>query len=362
VRGDEIERAAAVDDEVEEVRDPPGRGRRWPADEQALVHVLDRAGRGLVEAEVLLLRARPEDLEVRLVPDLEAPPRDLVDAVAVDEVPGEAGVELRPAIPVVRRRDDPAVLEDRLVGLAGEVARHERDLDHGVEARLEQPVVDALELREVVDRLAVVLAVDAELVVQDRVGANALGAELGHRHAERLGEVLADRLPARLLVVEELRDMLGADEVPHQVEPAAVAVGSNHRGHRLRRLGPRSRFDRLRQLARRVLHRDDRRDRVPDGLAGLARRVAVRRPGDRQQVAPRMVDRLPGPVRAGRLVHEVAHRAGHRPPPHGDVAGALLDMDVAGRREGPPVGVGYDSRAPADAGLPVAPRASSHPR
>ena len=139
VRGDEVERRALGDHELEEVADPAGRRSRRTADEQPLVDRLDRPRRDVVQAEVLGLRAAPEDLEIRLVPDLEAPARDLVDAEPLDEPLGQPPVELAPAVPVVRRRDDPAVLEDRRVRIRREVVRHERHLDDRPQPRRAGP-------------------------------------------------------------------------------------------------------------------------------------------------------------------------------------------------------------------------------
>ena len=99
---------------VEQQLDPLGRGRPRSADDEPLVDLAHRGDRDVVQPEVLLLRAAPEDVEVRLVPDLEAPAvADLLDAVAVDEVRGEGGDQVGPPVPVLRRRDD------RLVGEHG---------------------------------------------------------------------------------------------------------------------------------------------------------------------------------------------------------------------------------------------------
>ena len=81
--------------------------------------------------------------------------------------------------------------------VAGEVAGHEADLDDRAQSELEDAVVDAVDAGEVVDRLAVDLAVDAEIVVEDRVGTHRPHAELVVGEAQRVGELVADVPAAR---------------------------------------------------------------------------------------------------------------------------------------------------------------------
>ena len=111
VRGHEVQRGAGLGAEGADVLDPLGRRRRRSAHEQPLVDGLDRGRRLGVEPQVVVLGGGPEDLEVRLVPDLEPPPGDGVDAVALDQVRGEPAVQLAPDRPVLGRRDDALVLE-----------------------------------------------------------------------------------------------------------------------------------------------------------------------------------------------------------------------------------------------------------
>ena len=64
------------------------------------------------------------------------------------------------------------------VGVEGELLGHEADLDDGADAGGEEPVVDLVDVGEVVDGVAVlVLGVDAELIVEDGVEADV--AEVG---------------------------------------------------------------------------------------------------------------------------------------------------------------------------------------
>ncbi len=118
VRADEVDRHVVAGDELREGR-PPGlgtrRGRR-SADLEQLVDLLDRARRGLVQAEVgLLVGVLPEEGEVRLVPDLDRPAPDLLDPVALDEVAQHGLDEGDPLRHVSRRRDVALPPEDRLL-------------------------------------------------------------------------------------------------------------------------------------------------------------------------------------------------------------------------------------------------------
>ena len=113
VRRQEVDRRTRRGRVVEQQLDPLGRGRARSPDDEPLVDLAHRGDRDVVQPQVLLLRAAPEDVEVRLVPDLEAPAlADLLDAVAVDEVRGEVGDQVGPPVPVLRRRDDRLVGED----------------------------------------------------------------------------------------------------------------------------------------------------------------------------------------------------------------------------------------------------------
>ena len=84
-------------------------------------------------------------------------------------------------------------------------------------------------------------AVDAEVVVEDRVRADAGRAELVAGQRQRLGELLADA--GRV----ELGQPLGADHVPDAVELAGAAVGVHARGHRRGAPRPRRRRARRRE-------------------------------------------------------------------------------------------------------------------
>src|SRR5450432_3690626 len=105
-----------------------GRGRRT-ADAQAVINTLDRARRFVVEAQVLVLTARPEHDEIRLVPHLERPGLDLVDAVTIDEVRSQRPHDVVPLGPIAGWRDDALVTEHGLGRIARDGSGHERQLD-----------------------------------------------------------------------------------------------------------------------------------------------------------------------------------------------------------------------------------------
>ncbi len=90
----------------------------------------------------------------------------LRQAVSADEVLGECLDQIRPALPVPRRRDHGVVAEHRLAGVPGQIAWHERELDDGPQAESEQLVVDAIDAGEVVDHAVADLAVNAEIGVR----------------------------------------------------------------------------------------------------------------------------------------------------------------------------------------------------
>src|ERR1700757_368461 len=128
----------------------------------------------VVELEVGLLcgTASPE-VDVGLVPDLEVPLRDFIDAVTVDKMLREGGDKRVPLGVILRRRDDLLVPEGMVVEARGELLRHEADLDEGADSVGEQAVVDLIDVGEVVDGVALlVFVVDAEFVVKDGVEAD----------------------------------------------------------------------------------------------------------------------------------------------------------------------------------------------
>jgi hypothetical protein len=173
-----------------------------------------RAG-DLVEVEELRLGAAPEDGQIGLVPDLEGPVvAHLLEPVAVHEVPHEVVHERLPALPALGRRDARAVGEDRLGRVAGQVARHERQLHDRPQVQAEESVVHGVHAAEVVHRPSVDLAVDGQLVEEDPVRAHRADAELPTGDGEGLRELGADRPTAGADPAQEQREVLRADDRP----------------------------------------------------------------------------------------------------------------------------------------------------
>jgi len=186
----------------------------------------------------LIQRARPEHLEVRLVPDLERPVLDdLLEAVPVHEVLHEVANEILPTLPVFRRRHDRGVVEDLLARVGRQVERHEGDLDHRVEPQTPDVVVDAVDAGEVVHRLAVDFPVDSEVVAEDAVRPHTGDPELLVRCTERGGELGPDHPPAGAVARERVRQVLAADHrAPRTVQQTEVTGGVDAHRHGSRRV------------------------------------------------------------------------------------------------------------------------------
>ena len=91
------------------------------ADAETGTDGFDGAGGVVVELEVGLLGgAADPEVDVGLVPDLEVPLRDLVKAIALNQVLGEGGNEGVPLGVVGRRGDDLLVPEGVVGQLRGE--------------------------------------------------------------------------------------------------------------------------------------------------------------------------------------------------------------------------------------------------
>src|SRR5256886_6715234 len=95
---DEVDRDTAVLAVLNEIRTPRGLRRRRPADTQARIHRLQSSGGVIVQRPVSgLLRLACPEIQIGLVPHLEVPAADLVDPVALDEVPCERRHQRIPA-------------------------------------------------------------------------------------------------------------------------------------------------------------------------------------------------------------------------------------------------------------------------
>jgi hypothetical protein len=179
VGGDEVDGGMFFCGVCEEIVDPVGgRGGR-AADAQARVNGFESAGGVVVKIEIggLLGIAGPE-VDVGLIPDFEIPAGDFVDAVAIDEEPGETADENVP-LRVVLGRGDVLLVPERVKVLAsGKFPGHETDFDKGADAIGKKAVVDLADVSEIEEGIAgFVLVVDAEFIVENGVEADV--AEIG---------------------------------------------------------------------------------------------------------------------------------------------------------------------------------------
>ncbi len=219
VRGGEVEREILGFTEGRERLDPFGGGSRGAADSQCCIDALDGSCRLGIQAHVLLLRTAPEDHEVGLVPDLEAPRSDLVDAVSVDEVPGECGDEVVPLAPLPWRRDDAAIREHRLIWIAGEGRGHERQFDDWTDPEGKDAVVLLVDLREIEVQAPITVACnDSVVIVQDCVSVDVPHTEIVVGHPERLLELGTDVVAMTVVTEGELLQPFRSDHVPHAVQ------------------------------------------------------------------------------------------------------------------------------------------------
>jgi hypothetical protein len=61
------------------------------------------------------------------------------------------------------------------IGIEGQLLWHEADLYHRANAELQQPIVDLIDIRKIVDRVAVlILVIDPNFVMQDGMKAHVL--------------------------------------------------------------------------------------------------------------------------------------------------------------------------------------------
>ncbi len=188
--------------------------RRRPADAQLRAYGLDVARGVVVELEVGLLprRSSPE-IEIGLVPHFEVPARHFVDAIAIDQVPGELRDHVVPLGIILGRRDVGVIPERLQIRPRGQLVGHEAELDERLHVGGQQPIIDLIDVREVVDRLALlVFVVDADIVEQDAVKANVLeSGDLAHRsQVVAIGVAQAEHGPPRAEhLLPEMREGMG---------------------------------------------------------------------------------------------------------------------------------------------------------
>ena len=152
VRGDEVEGNVVRLYMREKGRDPHGlRGRR-PAYLQARGDGFEGACGMVVELKVSrLLGATGPEIKIRFVPDFELPLSDFVETVAGDKVRGQGAHHVVPKLIVLGRGDNGLVEERlRLARVRGHLARHKAKLDKRPNVVRQQPVVNLVDVGEVI--------------------------------------------------------------------------------------------------------------------------------------------------------------------------------------------------------------------
>src|SRR5262245_42074134 len=170
----EIYRHGICGSVFQKIAHPIGRSCGRSAHTKARADGFEGAGGMTVKLEVggLFGFAGPE-IDVRLIPHLEIPLRDLVEAIAFDKVTSESADKVVPFAVILGRRDDLLVPERMNVLASGELSGHEADFDERTDAVGEKTVVDLVHVGKVVERTAgVVFVVDAVFVVKNGVEAD----------------------------------------------------------------------------------------------------------------------------------------------------------------------------------------------
>ena len=180
---DEVEReflpVAVVDELLDEDRASAG----GAADGVVLVDGLHGLGGVFVKFEVfgetVLFGETPEDVEIRLVPNLETPRLDFIRAVAVGPVLDERFDEGVPLLVFFRGSHVGLPPEHGILVFAVafifetvgcELFGHESEFDEGLHADGEQEIVHVVDVHEVVDGLAVlVFGIHAHFVMEQTV-------------------------------------------------------------------------------------------------------------------------------------------------------------------------------------------------
>src|SRR5271166_2422824 len=158
--------------------DPRRLRRRWTSNAQPTVHGLYGARRMVVQFEIRFLSGRSlPEVDVWFVPHFEIPRGDFVDAVALDQVPGELRDHVVPLGVILRRGDVGAIPKCLDVRTRSKLVRHETELDKRLDAICQKTVVNLVNVGKVVNRPTVfVFVVNADFVVEDRVEAHVLQA------------------------------------------------------------------------------------------------------------------------------------------------------------------------------------------
>ena len=124
-----------------------------------------------------LSRIATPKVQVRFVPDFEIPLADFRNAVAVDQVFCKRRDQVVPPHPIFWGSDVGLVPEGMRHVPGGQFLRHEAQLYEGTHPVGQQAVINLIQVRKVVERLALlVFIIDTNFVVKDGVEAHILKA------------------------------------------------------------------------------------------------------------------------------------------------------------------------------------------
>ena len=193
VGADEIQRHPVLFAERAERGDPLAGAGGGAADLQEGIRFPDDPGGDFIEAEVFLPAPVPENVgQIRLVPDLEEPLPDFLQAVAVDQEAQERPQVVPPGVLVRRRHDVGPVEEAALQGpsllLLRQLLRHEAQLHEGLHPGLQHVVIGHADGVEIIlleglrprqaTHLHAQIVEGPHVVAEDAVEAHPLDAQL----------------------------------------------------------------------------------------------------------------------------------------------------------------------------------------
>src|SRR6185437_13900652 len=143
---------------------------RWPAHTQPRRDGLQRTRRVRIEIEVRFhARDTAPEVDVRLIPNLEVPLRNLINAEVLDQVLRECTDQTIPSLHALRRRYIRLVPERmKIIRIERQLLWHEANLNDRPHSLRNHVLVDLVDIGKVVKRLTVLIfVVHAELIMQN---------------------------------------------------------------------------------------------------------------------------------------------------------------------------------------------------
>ena len=153
----------------------PGRlGRGRAAHPELLIHFLKSFSRFVVQREISgLRRAAVPEIDIRFVPHFEIPLLHFGFAVAIHQMLRESLYQRTPLAGIFRRGRKRLVPEGMRLRIRGQLARHEAKLNERLHSAIEQPIVDLVNVGNIIDRVDLfVFVVHAVFIVENRVEAD----------------------------------------------------------------------------------------------------------------------------------------------------------------------------------------------